>query len=200
MVGHVVQLTGFVSNAASERSELASLLSRFGDFGVHRVPSARRSFNVDPLAEFIPQPIRNSGMTQTLSQAEAAELITFSYGRSIANPTFFDDFYNRFTSQSPVIRDMFKNTDMTAQKQALRSGIAFLTQFAKGSAYAEQKVDALGKSHSRSELNVNPNLYPLWVSALIETFAQHDPEWDSELGKLWQETLQKGIDRITSRY
>ena len=139
-------------------------------------------------------------MVQATLNSVDADLLTQSYGRCIANAAFLDSFYNRFTNKSPVIADMFNNTDMAVQKQLLRSGISFLTQFAKGSEFAAKKVDALGKSHSRSELNISPRLYPLWVSALIETLAEYDTDWSPKLEAAWRDALKKGIDRIISQY
>lgn len=139
-------------------------------------------------------------MTQTTLNAVDSNGLTQSYGRCIANQAFLDRFYERFTTKSPVIADMFQNTDMAAQKKLLRSGISFLTQFARGSEFAGMKIDALGKSHSRSEINVDPSLYPLWVSALIETLAEFDTDWSPELEVAWRDAVQKGIDRIISQY
>lgn len=136
-------------------------------------------------------------MLATQPTAEAVRRVSISYGTCCTNSEFFQKFYSRFTAKSAVIRDMFANTDMALQRQALRSGITFLMQFATGAAFAVGKVNQLGESHSRKRLNVPPHLYPLWVSALLETIAECDPEFDKKLEADWQAVLQPGIDRMT---
>lgn len=139
-------------------------------------------------------------MSETTVEMSVADLVSQSYGRAVMKPAFFEEFYNRFTSSSPKIAEMFANTDMTKQKLALRNGIAFLVKFANGSAFAEDIVNGLGRSHRRDNLNVPPSLYPIWVKSLIDTLKTNDSEWDGELEAAWREVLQKGIDRMISLY
>ncbi len=129
-----------------------------------------------------------------------SETVMRSYGRCSINPKFFDRFYARFTAKSPVIREMFANTDMAKQKLALRSGIAFLLQFANGSAFAETKVTQLGESHKRDRLNVAPSMYPLWLDALMETIAECDDQFTPETRAEWLRALRKGVEKMSSMY
>lgn len=121
-----------------------------------------------------------------------------SYGRCVLNPQFLDRFYERFTAKSPVIRQMFAKTEMTKQKQLLRSGISFLLQYAKGSVYASEKVTELGISHSREKLNIKPSMYPLWLDALMETVEEFDPEFTPETRNEWLIALRRGVEKMTS--
>ena len=93
-----------------------------------------------------------------------------SYGRCCASPRFFDDFYATFLASSPAIREKFARTDMTAQKQLLRADILNLVLFARG--MPDTKLRALGQSHSREQLNIHPELYDLWIAALLKTIGQ----------------------------
>ncbi|WP_428241136.1 globin [Gynuella sp.] len=127
-----------------------------------------------------------------------ADAVFQSYGRSCNKPVFFEDFYTIFTGKSHEIRDMFRNTDMQAQKSLLRTGILVLVMNARG--MPDTKVNALGKSHSKKGLNVHPRHYALWLDALMETLSRHDPEFNPALEVAWRSTLQPIIDKIAGMY
>ncbi|BAP78188.1 globin [Pseudomonas sp. MT-1] len=121
-----------------------------------------------------------------------------SYGRCCASAAFFDEFYATFLASSPAVRDKFVKTDMVAQKQLLRAGILNLVMFARG--MPDTKLQALGKSHSRAHLDIRPELYDLWIAALIKTIRQHDRQLEQLDLEAWQVVLNKGIDVIKSHY
>jgi hemoglobin-like flavoprotein len=121
-----------------------------------------------------------------------------SYGRCCASPGFFDAFYQRFLASSPVIRAKFAATDMLAQKHLLRAGILNLVLHARG--MSDAKLRALGQSHSREGFDIRPELYDLWLDALLQTVAEHDREVRAEDLTAWREVLGKGIALIKSCY
>ncbi|MCJ0971774.1 globin [Pseudomonas sp. PS1] len=121
-----------------------------------------------------------------------------SYGRCCASDGFFDDFYATFLASSPAVRAKFANTDMTAQKQLLRAGIMNLVLFARG--MPDTKLQALGKSHSREHLNISPDLYDLWLTALLQTIGRHDGKLTPTDLQAWRAVLIKGIEVIKSHY
>jgi len=121
-----------------------------------------------------------------------------SYGRCCASEGFFDDFYASFLASSPAVRDKFAKTDMEAQKHLLRAGILNLVLFARG--MPDTKLQALGKSHSRAHLDIQPELYDLWIAALLKTIRQHDSQLDKQDVQAWLAVLNKGIDVIKSCY
>lgn len=127
-----------------------------------------------------------------------ADLVFQSYGRSCNNPTFYEDFYNNFMKKSPDIRAMFVNTNMDAQRALLRGGIMWLVMHARG--MSDSKIRALGESHSRGKLNVNPAFYSMWLDALMETLARHDPEFTPALEQSWRSALRPAIEQIQSMY
>lgn len=121
-----------------------------------------------------------------------------SYGRCCASSSFFDDFYANFLATSPAIRAKFVNTDLPAQKLLLRQGILNLVMVARG--MPDTKLRALGATHSRKGFDIRPEMYDLWVSALLETISKHDKAFDAQLRSDWIEVLRKGIDVIKSQY
>jgi hemoglobin-like flavoprotein len=128
----------------------------------------------------------------------ATNRVMQSYGRCCASPDFFDSFYRHFLASSPLIRDKFANTDMTGQKQLLRQGILNLVMHARG--MPDTKLRALGASHSRNAMDIRPELYDLWLEALMLTIGEHDAECDAETRLAWREVLNKGINVIKAGY
>ena len=121
-----------------------------------------------------------------------------SYGRCCASAGFFDDFYVNFLASSPLVREKFTRTDMAAQKHLLRAGILNLVLFARG--MPDTKLRALGQSHSREGFDIRPELYDLWLAALLQTVRMHDGEADKAVLDTWRSVLGKGIEVIKSYY
>jgi hemoglobin-like flavoprotein len=129
---------------------------------------------------------------------KATDRVMQSYGRCCAVPDFFDRFYRHFLASSPLIREKFTSTDMTAQKLLLRQGILNLVMVARG--MPDSKLRALGESHSRSKLDIRPELYDLWVDALLLSISESDPQHCAETRLAWVEVLNKGISIIKAGY
>ena len=128
----------------------------------------------------------------------AANLVMQSYGRCCASPTFFDDFYRHFLDSSPQVRAKFADTNMPAQKLLLRQGILNLVMHARG--MPDTKLRALGESHSRNRLDIRPELYDLWLEALLQAISSHDKEFNPGIREAWREVLSKGINVIKGGY
>ncbi|WP_225693214.1 MULTISPECIES: globin [Thalassolituus] len=101
-------------------------------------------------------------------------------------------------NKSADIRAMFINTNMESQRGLLRGGIMWLVMHARG--MSDSKIRALGESHSRKNMNINPAHYSLWMDALMETLSKHDPLFDAELERIWRATLRPAIEMIQSMY
>lgn len=128
----------------------------------------------------------------------AANLVMQSYGRCCASPDFFDSFYRHFLASSPQVREKFTQTEMSGQKQLLRQGILNLVMHARG--MPDTKLRALGESHSRGKLDIRPELYDLWLDALLLTVSEHDQQCNAEIRLAWSEVLNKGIAVIKAGY
>ena len=50
------------------------------------------------------------------------------------------------------------------------------------------------------ELDIRPELYDLWLDALIATAREHDPDFDAAAEALWRECLRPGIEVMRSHY
>lgn len=127
-----------------------------------------------------------------------ADLVMQSYGRCCASNGFFDSFYQYFLASSPEIREKFAHTNMPAQKQLLRQGILNLVMHARG--MPDTKLRALGCSHARGALDIRPELYDLWLQALLQSIGEHDGQCDANTRLAWHEVLNKGISVIKAQY
>ena len=127
-----------------------------------------------------------------------ADLVMQSYGRCCASSGFFDSFYQYFLASSPEIREKFAHTNMPAQKQLLRQGILNLVMHARG--MPDTKLRALGCSHARGALVIRPELYDLWLQALLQSIGEHDGQCDANTRLAWHEVLNKGISVIKAQY
>ncbi|WP_054774622.1 globin domain-containing protein [Methylogaea oryzae] len=58
----------------------------------------------------------------------------------------------------------------------------------------------LGESHAKSGLDIGPELYELWLSALVNTVAENDPKFDAELDAAWREVANHGISVMLSMH
>ena len=127
-----------------------------------------------------------------------ADLVMQSYGRCCASSGFFDSFYQYFLASSPEIREKFAHTNMPAQKQLLRQGILNLVMHARS--MPDTKLRALGCSHARGALDIRPELYDLWLQALLQSIGEHDGQCDANTRLAWHEVLNKGISVIKAQY
>ena len=123
-----------------------------------------------------------------------------SYDRCLENAEFFDTFYEKFLAKSEEIPPLFANTDFRRQKQMIRMSVRMLVRLGAGEDATKLAISKLGESHSRRQHNIRPELYGLWLDALCESIAQHDPEYTPELEQQWRETMQAGIDKMISMY
>jgi hemoglobin-like flavoprotein len=127
-----------------------------------------------------------------------ADIVMQSFGRCCASNGFFDTFYVYFLSSSAEVRGKFADTDMTAQKQLLRHGILNLVMHARG--MPDRKLRALGCSHARGGLDIRPELYDVWLDALLKSIGEHDLLCNDETRLAWREVLNKGISVIKAQY
>ena len=54
-----------------------------------------------------------------------------------------------------------------------------------------QEIERLAQRHH--QLNVKRKHYDLWLDALCEALAQHDPEFTAELEQKWRDAMRPGI-------
>lgn len=144
------------------------------------------------------------------AQHERTELLVRIVVYSVVRPSFqrccgqgddfFDAFYARLSEKAPEIGPMFAQTNMRRQNALLRRGIDNLLAHAEGVADASNELVRLGELHGRDQLDVRPDLYSLWVEALMESVRESDPQFDEMTEAAWRDVLASGIELMVSRY
>ena len=116
--------------------------------------------------------------------------IVASYHRARSAAEMFDTFYRLFLGKSPEIPPMFAHTDFPHQKLMLRESLLEMLMFAQAGS-GRDEIERLAERHRG--LNIKPRHYQLWLDALCEALAQHDPAFSVELEQMWRHAMQKGI-------
>jgi hemoglobin-like flavoprotein len=140
-----------------------------------------------------------SGSAQNQEPSIEAE-VRASFERSEAAGDFADKFYAIFLNKSPEIALLFAQTDFERQRRLLRTTVYIMVTQDLDDPTARETLERIGRSHGRSELNIRPELYDLWLDSICETVKDLDPEWTPETERFWRERMAPGIALITSLY
>jgi len=128
------------------------------------------------------------------------ELVAASFERCDSHGSFTDVFYEILLGKSDEIRKHFKSTNFEKQKKLLRASVYILVLQDISSPKAQNILNKIGATHSKSQLNIPPNLYSIWLDSLCETLQKNDPEYDEVLESHWREIMREPIDYIVAQY
>jgi hemoglobin-like flavoprotein len=133
---------------------------------------------------------------------DAVDVFRRSLHRCLGDPSFIQSFYERFVGSSEDAREKFKNTDMTRQVRMLEDSLFVLAVAVQSGAQspARGSLPGIAERHSSRDLDIKPELYDVWLEALIETAGHYDPEFTPEVERDWRSTLAEGIEYMRSRY
>jgi hemoglobin-like flavoprotein len=134
-------------------------------------------------------------MSLSFDQNSAFNLVAASYQRARATGELFDTFYRLFLAKSPEIPAMFARTDFPHQKLMLRESLLEMLTFSRSGA-GRDEIERLAARHR--DLKVQPRHYELWLDALCEALAQHDPAFTPQLAQLWRDSMWPGIEIMTA--
>ncbi len=123
-----------------------------------------------------------------------------SYHRCETAGDLFDSFYEIFFAKSPEISPMFAITDMERQKQDAMASVLMALRLASGDAIARQYIQEIAETHSRRGYRIRPELYDLWLDALCEAVARHDPQYTTDLDNNWRLAMRPAIDLMIASY
>ena len=123
-----------------------------------------------------------------------------SLNRCLAASGFLESFYQSFVGSSEEVREKFKNTDMKLQAKMLQDSLFVLAVAAQGDADspARYSLPGLAEKHGSKGFDIRPELYDLWLEALVETVKRHDPDYSDEIEEAWRSTLASGIEFMRS--
>ena len=128
-----------------------------------------------------------------MSLAEELSNTKYSLMRALLeNQDFFHEFYNTFFRSSPVIPEMFADTDFRKQRELLRQGIELMIWFADGDEAARERLLKIAVIHKRFRLM--REMYDLWRTSLLQILAKNDPEFTPAMEEAWNTVLSRGIE------
>ncbi len=123
-----------------------------------------------------------------------------SLDRCLLAPRFLTRFYDLFLASSPEVRDKFRHTDFTRQSRMLRASLQMILAAGYGAPESPGHLSRLAQLHSRHGRDIAPRLYDLWLEALIQAAAEHDPMFTATLAGAWRELLTPGIQVLIAGY
>lgn len=101
---------------------------------------------------------------------------------------FFDYFYWHFINSSPKVEQAFANTDMEHQKSMLKKSLTYAVNFSCcGQDFSY--MQAIAKKHSRSDKDIDPELYNFWLDSIVATVKKFDQEYCDEVELAWRMAL-----------
>lgn len=121
-----------------------------------------------------------------------------SYRRCADNPAFYQAFYEHLLACDPRIPQMFAHTDFDRQHRLLKHGLGLLIIYAKRPNPA--LIERLALRHSRRDVDVPPEMYRHFHSALEHALQAHDPQFSPAVAAAWRETLAPGVAYMQSHY
>ena len=132
-------------------------------------------------------------MSSNIEPDSPYQQVVSSYHRARDTGELFDTFYRILLAKSPEIPPMFARTDFPHQKLMLRQSILEMLLYWQLES-GHEEIERLARRHR--ELNVTTRHYQLWLDALCEALARHDPSFTPELEQLWRTALRPGIDAM----
>ncbi|MCG8379362.1 MAG: globin [Proteobacteria bacterium] len=132
------------------------------------------------------------------------ELLMDTFNESLercqTDPHFLTLFYRKFVISNPEVQEKFSNTDMEYQKMMLHASLYMIMLATRNNDAAEAYLDRVAKRHSKSALDIRPELYDLWLETLIETVKEIDSIFNDDVENAWRTVMTFGIDYMKSKY
>ncbi len=126
-----------------------------------------------------------------------------SYERAIESDSqqdqFFEAFYDGFISRSDDIAARFASTNMEQQKEMLYRSFRHMVDFSV-QRQASDELRRIAERHSKSQIDIHPDLYDIWLDSLIETVQLFDPRFTEEIELAWRIVLAPGIVYMKFKY
>jgi hypothetical protein len=117
-----------------------------------------------------------------------------SYKRVSRDPQFLERFYVRFFARDPDVPRRFEGVDMARVRFLVGRSVTLLLQHASGVERGTESLVEVARRHGPDDLDIPERLYEHWVEALVETVAEHDPQFGPELEAQWRDFLHREVD------
>jgi hemoglobin-like flavoprotein len=98
-----------------------------------------------------------------------------------------------------VVARKFEHTDLRKQARMLKTSL-YVMMLASGEIERIAHLERIAELHSRAGLDIQPELYDLWLDRLVQAVEEFDSQFDPEIEAAWRRVLQPGIEVMKSRY
>ena len=135
-----------------------------------------------------------------LFDEEILQTFNDSLKRCQADPMFLTLFYQKFVLSNALVREKFANTDMHNQKMMLHASLYMIMLATQENKAANTYLEQIADRHSKTELDITPDLYGFWLESLIEAVSKIDPEYSEDIEQAWRTVMGYGVDYMISKY
>src|SRR5262245_21567062 len=107
------------------------------------------------------------------------------------------DFYDAFLASSDEVREKFRGTDFEKVRRMVADSLYLMAVAAQSPGREESvawsEMTRLAGRHARTDRDIRPGLYEVWLDCLLGAAAKHDPAFSPNVEAAWRETLRPGI-------
>ena len=128
------------------------------------------------------------------------EVFNDSLERCTRSPGFLDRFYELFLASSDDVAEKFRHPDFKRQQRALRVSLYLMMSATEGKVEGDAHLQRIARLHSRSDRDIKPELYDLWLDCLVRAVKEFDPSFGEETEKAWRRIMRPGIEFMKSKY
>lgn len=128
------------------------------------------------------------------------DLFLESLNRCTQNEEFVPSFYKRFMASSEEIQRKFRFTNFEVQNRMLLRSLKLTAMATEGDKEGLRELTERAKTHDRDHLNIKPELYDLWKTAVTETAKEFDDKWNEPIEKAWDKILGYVINHMARKY
>lgn len=139
-------------------------------------------------------------MEVTSDEIMPKDLFLQSLDRCSASEGFIPTFYEKFMASSDEVREKFAQTSFEQQNKMLLRSLRLAAGATNGEMKSLVELRERAESHDRHHLDIRPELYDLWLSALLDAACEYDEQWDASIENAWKSVLGFVIHRMTAKY
>lgn len=113
---------------------------------------------------------------------------------------FIPSFYARFVSSSDLVKHKFRHTNFERQNEMLMKSLKLVAGVTCNEIDALAELRARAESHDRAHMNIKPDLYEFWQTALVAVASETDAEWDEDVERAWNSILDSVVKHMVKLY
>lgn len=122
----------------------------------------------------------------------ARQTVLRSHARCATKDAFFHAFISLLTDSHPKMAVLFGQEDVGRQLHTLRSALDGFLGLPMADHAARAYLQQLSHEPLAQTSPTSPDVFALWVDALMASLWQHDPSFSNDLEIAWRAELKKG--------